>query len=549
MSLKIGATKTFFALKKRMSEKCRVLTSKGYAIRKDSLSQMERIRIEKELDVAPIVHQNFKAAAGDSLSFKVYRESPERYYLPRQWAMDTFGLPEETIVPVGTPLRENLEFIGKPYEYQREIVSKFIESGGNGLICVPCGRGKTFMAIWTAMRIGKRFLIVVDKEFLLQQWKGELESLVPGIQIGILQEEKVQVGTEILPGKALTVSEMKEKLKEKGLKVGGTKDELISRLETAGIPAASPTTERTYDCTIAMIQTLVKRTFPPDTFRSFGFTIFDECHHLGASHFSKVLIKVQTNSMLGLSATPTRDDGLTKVFEWFLGPPVHWEKTRDPDPTVIVNTIHVKSRNSEYMDVPVDWRGEMVMARLLTNVVECAERTQQIADLIKEACVDSRRRVLVLSERIGHLKAIEELLKSSPGLTMSYYIGGMKEEEREEGARTARILLASYAMASEAMNIKTLNCVVMASPRKKVEQSTGRILRVQASQREIAPLIYDIVDVHDVYRSQYRKRAVYYRKCKYTIHDDSAPGKHEKYNEDAALKHGDACLIADSDSD
>jgi superfamily II DNA or RNA helicase len=528
-----------------MSDKSRILTSKGYAIRKDSLSQLERLRIEKELEVAPIVHPNFKA---ESVSFKLYRESPERYYLPRKWAIDTFGETEDSIIPPGTPLRSDLEFIGKPYDYQRDIVSKFIESGGNGLICVPCGRGKTFMAIWTAMRIGKRFLIVVDKEFLLQQWKGELESLVPGIRIGILQEDKVEIGTELVPGKPLTLSEMKEKLKEKGLKVGGKKEELIARLESAGIPVVSPSSERTFDCTIAMIQTLVKRNFPADMFRSFGFTIFDECHHLGASHFSKALIKVQTQCMLGLSATPTREDGLTKVFEWFLGPPVYWEKTREPDPTVIVKAIHVKSRNSDYLEVPTDWRGEMIMGRLLTNVVECAERTQQVADLIKEACIDSRRRVLVLSERIGHLNAIEALLKPT-GLTMSYYIGGMKEEEREEGARTARILLASYAMASEAMNIKTLNCVVMASPRKRVEQSTGRILRVQASQREIAPLIYDIIDVHDVYRSQYRKRLVYYKKCKYTIEDDSVPTKHEKYNEQNTLKYGSECLIADSDSE
>jgi superfamily II DNA or RNA helicase len=531
-----------------MSDKARVLTTKGYALRKDSITPLERLRIEKELEVAPIVHQSFKGAAAENLSFRVYRESPERYYLPRRWATDVFGPPEQDILPLGQPIRSDLIFTGNPYDYQKGIVDKFIDSGGNGLICVPCGRGKTFMAIWTAMRIGKKFLIVVDKEFLLQQWKGELESLVPGIRIGIIQEDKVQVGTEIIAGKSQSLSELKEKLRELKLKVGGTKEELVARLEAAGISASAKSTEITYDCSIAMIQTLVKRNFPLDTFHSFGFTIFDECHHLGASNFSKALIKVQTKYMLGLSATPTRDDGLTKVFEWFLGPPVYWEKTRDPDPTVIVNAIHVKSRNPEYMDVPVNWRGEMVMARLLTNVVECVERTKQVADLIRETCADSRRRVLVLSERIGHLNAIEALLKDS-GLTMGYYIGGMKEEEREEGGRTARVLLASYAMASEAMNIKTLNCVVMASPRKKVEQSTGRILRVQASQREVAPLIFDIVDVHEVYRSQYRKRAAYYKKCKYTIHDDSAPEKHERHNEQAALNHGDTCLIADSDGE
>jgi hypothetical protein len=100
---------------------------------------------------------------------------------------------------------------------------------------------------------------------------------------------------------------------------------------------------------------------------------------------------------------------------------------------------------------------------------------------------------------------------------MSYYVGGMKEVLREEGARVAKVLLASYAMASEAMNIKTLNTVILASPRKKVEQSTGRILRTQISERTVSPLIIDIVDVHGVYQGMWKKRRAYYNKCAYKI--------------------------------
>jgi superfamily II DNA or RNA helicase len=181
----------------------------------------------------------------------------------------------------------------------------------------------------------------------------------------------------------------------------------------------------------------------------------------------------------------------------------------------------------------------MVMARLLSRVVECQERNEMISKMIRGICEDKRRRVLVLSERIGHLNVIEELLKES-GLTMSYYIGGMKEEVRESGAATARVLLASYAMASEAMNIKSLNTVIMASPRKKVEQSTGRILRIQKDQREVPPLIIDLVDSHGVYQGQWKKRAQYYRKCSYRIQigDKDEP---EKIEEEVP---GD-CLIMD----
>ena len=163
------------------------------------------------------------------------------------------------------------------------------------------------------------------------------------------------------------------------------------------------------------------------------------------------------------------------------------------------------------------------MARLLGNVLGCAERTDEIVRWIRLLCNEPDRKVLVLSERIGHLEEIEKLLqqgapdKQANGLTTAYYVGGMKEAVREEGARTARVLLASYAMASEAMNIKSLNTVVLASPRKNVEQSTGRILRTRVSERTVIPVIVDIVDSHHMYRSQWKKRLTYYRTCTYTL--------------------------------
>ena len=524
----------------------KVLTSKGYSIRKATLTDAEKRRIETELKVAPIVHRSYQGA--EDLSFRIYRESPQRYYLPRRWGQDVFGPPDATILSDGAPLSEAAKvFRGTPYDYQVDIIKKFVDAGtstGGGLICVPCGRGKTFMAIAIAAKMGRRFMVVVDKEFLMNQWKGEIEALMPGIRIGILQSDKHQYGTEVLTSKGPNVLEMKKLAREAGLKVGGNKDVLANRLIEAKIDAAPKTETIEYDCTLCMIQTLCRQDFPEKAFADYGFTIFDECHHLGAGHFSKALMKVQTKVMLGLSATPKREDGLTKVFEWFLGTPVYWEKVREADPSVIVQPVYVECQDNTYTNVPVNWKQEPVMGKLLTQVVECAPRTRQVADLILEICADDKRRILVLSERIGHLNSIEALLAAAPKVpTMGYYIGGMKEEVREAGAATAQVLLASYAMASEAMNIKTLNCVVLASPRKNVEQSTGRILRVQANKRVVAPLIVDIVDVHGVYRSQWRKRCIYYRKCNYTISVEGEDGIDETVDLRAADDNG--CLLSD----
>ena len=445
----------------------KILTHKGYSIRKDALTPIQTATLQSDLLVCPIMNTKFSSPQLKlESSFKLYRESATRWYLPRHYGVEKFGKEDSSVLSGGTPLPASLAFVGTPYPYQTEIVDNFVKAGANGLICVPCGRGKTFMAVCIAAKLGLRFLVIVDKEFLMNQWKGELQSLMPGIRIGILQGPKQEIDPE------------------------------------------------KYDCTICMIQTLCGREMSESTFQSYGFAIFDECHHLGAQHFSKTLQKVQMKYMLGLSATPKREDGLTKVFFWFLGQPVYWEKTREPDPTVIVKSVLIKTDDPTYLSIPTDWRGEVVTARLLTHVLGCAERTTEIVRWIRLLAEDEGRRILVLSERIGHLENIERLLAGS-GLSIAYYIGGMKEAVREAGAASARILLASYAMASEAMNIKTLNTVVLASPRKHVEQSTGRILRVRPSERTVIPLIVDIVDSHNMYRSQWKKRLTYYKQCTY----------------------------------
>jgi hypothetical protein len=250
----------------------RVLTHLGYSLLKGSLPAAEQAAIKKELTVAPKVAgppRRFWAGAPDD-SFPVYLESTSRFYVPRMWARARYGAAEGSILSPGAELRPDLRFVGTPYDYQVSIVDTFLaaaEEQGGGLICVPCGRGKTFMAINVAARLGRRFLIVVDKEFLLQQWSGELRALMPGIRIGILQQDKQQMGTEVLAVAAKTQAELKELARGAGLKVGGTKPELLARLAEAGIATAAEPETVTYDCTIAMIQTLVTRNFAEAEFR------------------------------------------------------------------------------------------------------------------------------------------------------------------------------------------------------------------------------------------------------------------------------------------
>jgi len=69
----------------------KVITHKGYSVRKSYLTESQTKLIEKYCIVEPKIDDRYKLKG--ELSFRIYRESPERYYLPREWGLDKFGEP------------------------------------------------------------------------------------------------------------------------------------------------------------------------------------------------------------------------------------------------------------------------------------------------------------------------------------------------------------------------------------------------------------------------------------------------------------------------
>lgn len=469
-----------------VQDKDRVLTSKGYAIKKSCLNDIQVQGLRSELTMSPKTLDKFQK---DIQNFPIYAESKTRFYVPRHWGIKKFGEPDVNIVSEGLPLPETVSFNGTPRDYQKDIIDTFIDKGSNGLICVPCGYGKTVMALNIAVRLKRRFLIIVDKEFLMNQWKAEIENFIVGARVGILQANKVQMESE------------------------------------------------KYDVTICMIQTICRREFPEGFFDEYGFTIFDECHHLGAAYFCQALKKIQTKYMLGLSATPDRDDGLSLVFEYHLGDPVFKLTKRAPDKEAVVKAVWFDSEDPQYKDVPVNWRGEPITAKLLNQVADFEPRNKKIIELIDEYAKDPDRYILILSDRISQLEWIEKALNEWPTkFVHGYYIGGMKQSKLDENAEKCQILLATYQMASEGFSVKRLNTVILATPRKNVEQSTGRIFREKIDERKKAPHIVDIIDSHNILVNRWQVRNRFYKKCEYNISHINKPKKVS--NKIEANEHG-----------
>jgi hypothetical protein len=88
----------------------------------------------------------------------------------------------------------------------------------------------------------------------------------------------------------------------------------------------------------------------------------------------------------------------------------------------------------------------------------------------------------------------------------------MKEKALKE-TETKKIVIATFSMAAEALDIRSLTTLIMATPKTDIEQSVGRILREKHSK----PIVVDIVDSHDLFQNQWRKRKTFYKRENYKI--------------------------------
>ena len=440
------------------------LSTRGYTIVKEHLTSSELQNIKRDLTVQAFVNKDFSAPPPP---FPVYGESQRKIYIPRFYGIEKYGQPYTS--KLNEPKSINCNFTKQLRPIQLPIVEAFLNEvqkhpyGGGGLISVPCGYGKTVLALYLACVLKVKTLVVVHKEFLLNQWKERIEQFVEDVNIGKIQGQ---------------VCKVKDK-----------------------------------DIVLGMLQSLSMKDYDSKVFEDFGFVIYDECHHLGAEVFSKALLKTNFKYLLGLSATPKRLDGLSKVFEWYLGPMIYCIKKRIEE-TVSVKVIKYKNEDEEYCKERLNHMGKPMMPSMINNITGFKPRTLLIIDEIHR-CLEEGRKILVLSDRRDHLKDIKELVDEK--YTCGFYLGGMKKEDLEI-TEEANVILGTFSMASEGFDCKyPLNTIILSSPKSNIEQAVGRILRQEAQYRKFVPLIIDIWDNFSLFARQGKKRIDFYKKNKYTI--------------------------------
>ena len=445
----------------------------GYSVMKDELTSTEINKIRKDLTVKPFVNASY---GGDAASFAVYGESKRKLYLPRFYGVSEFGNPKS--VKLETPETVEMKFTGSLKPKQLPIVKAFmdcisgLESAG-GIISVPCGYGKTVLALYLASKIGLKTLVIVHKEFLMNQWKERIEQFLPEVSVGKIQRNVINKdGNQIV---------------------------------------------------IGLLQSISMIDYPEETFSGFGLVIYDECHHLGAEVFSRALMKTVAPYTLGLSATPNRTDGLTKVFCWYLGE-IIYKITKREQENVDVNVYRYYHESNEYSKEVQNQMKNPNLPLMINNICSFKPRIDLIVKLVTD-CVIEGRKILLLSDRKNHLGILKEEFDNyklkhpdfNVDFTSGYYLGGMKQEQLEKTEKDT-IILGTFAMASEGFDCREpLDTIILASPKSNIEQAVGRILRQEAKDRKFVPLVIDIVDEFSLFPKQGLKRIKFYQKNKYNI--------------------------------
>ena len=421
--------------------------------------------IKEDLTVKPRLNPDFMTK--EMVPYPVYRESNAKLYLPRYYGLEKLGAPGEMNFPelYDRPrLSTNITLRDYQIPVVEETMNKLTTSGG-GILALATGLGKTSIALYLIAQLKKKALVIVHKSFLLEQWRERILEFMPDARVGIVQASTVDVANK--------------------------------------------------DIVIGMLQTISMKTHDADVFKDVGVVVVDECHHIGAEVFCRALPKVASRYTLALSATLERKDGLTKVIKWYLGDVAYTLERKDTH-NVLLKRIVFRSSDQEYSKDCRNWKGTAMMQRMITNIMNYEPRNRLIVHEISQYIKEEQRQIMILSERLAHLDELKSLFDAKKisierdgharPVRSGLYTGKQKQKELKEN-ESCDVIFASYSIAREALDIVTLNTLILATPVTDVVQCCGRIMR---KAHRLHPLIIDIVDQFSAFRNQAQKRKRYY---------------------------------------
>jgi superfamily II DNA or RNA helicase len=299
----------------------------------------------------------------------------------------------------------------------------------SSLLKAETGTGKTVVSLGLAARIGLSTLVLVPTVQLLRQWVQQAEDVlgVPREHIGVVQGEKCQFHKPFVVG---------------------------------------------------MMKSNVMRVYPPEFYHAFGMVIVDELHNTGASTISRTQGLFDARYKIGLTATDKRRDGADKVYKFYYGEPA-FERSMPG----IRTTVHAVPFNGPKIQVN---RRDQLLAALAAD-----HKRNKLLTEVAAHWYDQGHDVLMLTEYVDHAYNLQRYLKAlgvpedETGMFTNQKPAKKGSKKRVKNKQTyldwckaePAIIIATYGMMKEGLDVPRLNRGMDCLPRAEMEQALGRIRR------------------------------------------------------------------------
>jgi superfamily II DNA or RNA helicase len=286
-------------------------------------------------------------------------------------------------------------------------------------------------------------------------------------------------------------------------------------------------TSQTGRLDVAVIQSLIRKGEVKDLVADYGQVIVDECHHVSAFSFERVLRKVKAKHVVGLTATPIRKDGHHPIILMQCGP-IRFNVSSKKQAAASAFQYEVIPRLTEFT-VPPEWSGIGIQGIYTALVNDDARNNLIVADVV--SAIEDRRFPLLLTERTDHLQLLLELLERNvPNVFVMK--GGMGKKQRDAVASEIsavpedqrRVIVATGRYIGEGFDDALLDTLFLAMPiswRGTLQQYVGRLHRLHKDKHVVR--VYDYVDASvPVLNRMYEKRLKAHKAVGYTVVQPSA---------------------------
>jgi len=342
--------------------------------------------------------------------------------------------------------KRNYEFTGELLDTEtrdQKTVAKqaimYLKAHRTVLLSLYCGFGKTISAIYLACVAKLKTCVIVHRTVLIDQWIESIEKF---------STAKVQV----LEGK------------------------------TTIDPEAD----------FCLINPLLAGKKNPEFFEEFGMLICDEVHVLCADVFSRAILRFTPKYLIGLSATPQRDDGMDKILDICFGTEARIKRIMQCHFNVYDLRTGLKPTFEYNVQGKINWNS------LLDSLIENDIRNQTIAEI---AQLYQDRTILILTKRVEHCRDLVDRLKK-----LDQSVTTMTGSSRKYD-KTARILVSTFSKLGVGFDDKRLNMLILACDIVNVEQYAGRVFR---TYEERPPVIIDLIDDHGTLKTHWYTRRQWY---------------------------------------